>query len=77
MLTGLSDLNDPGDLERRYVELAVEGVGLFGDDPARVRRHIEGQLAQWSEGDRFRLRQLLALKAGLPPSGSADARTLS
>ncbi len=55
----------------------MEGVGLFGDDPARVRRHIEGQLAQWSEGDRFRLRQLLALKAGLPPSGSADARTLS
>ena len=77
MLTGLSDLNDPSDLERRYVELTVEGVGLFGDDPARVRRHIDGQLAQWSEGDRFRLRQLLALKAGLPPCGTGELRTLS
>ena len=76
MLMGLSDLNDSDALEQRYVELAVEGVGLFGDDPARVRRHIEARLAQWSEGDRFRLRQLLALKAGMAPSGEGASRAL-
>lgn len=60
-------MNDPDELERRYVDLTVEGVLLYGDDPRRIRRHVDGKLAAWSERDRDSLRQRLALKAS-PPS---------
>lgn len=59
-------MNDLDALEQRYVDLAVEGVGLFGDDPAGIRRHIDGALRNWSEADRRRLHQLLAIKASAP-----------
>jgi hypothetical protein len=59
-------MNDLDALEQRYVELAVEGVGLFGDDPAGIRRHIDAALRQWSDADRRRLLQRLAMKASAP-----------
>ncbi|WP_148639962.1 MULTISPECIES: hypothetical protein [unclassified Aureimonas] len=59
-------MNDFDVLEQRYVQLAVEGVGLFGDDPAEIRRHIDRALSGWSEADRRRLRELLAIKTSAP-----------
>ncbi len=59
-------MNDPGALEERYVALTLEGVGLFGDDPARIRGHVDQALRAWSAADRTRLWQLLALRATGP-----------
>jgi hypothetical protein len=59
-------MNDLSELELRYARIAAEGASLYGDDPGRIRAHIDARLRDWTDAERQELRRALALKASGP-----------
>ncbi|MFD2236935.1 hypothetical protein [Aureimonas populi] len=61
----MNDLTSPAEIAVRF---AAEGAMLFGDDPAKIRRHMEAALSRLPEEERRKVHQCFCMMALEPSS---------